>query len=115
MLTKEQLLKNLAIFKHTKGRSLLDYAKEYLLEDPLLFKHDPILFFKNGKVYGSCKCYYSQSGKVCKHIIAKVIALHKELLEDEPEWQEFIKRYKEALKKAVDEIPAEIPEEFGYF
>lgn len=117
MLNKEQLLKFLAVFKHTgKGRrSLLDYAKEYLLEDPLLFRYNPTLVFKNGKVYGFCKCHYNQNSKICKHIVAKVIDLHRELLEDEPEWQEFIKRYKEALKKAVDAIPAEVPEDFANF
>jgi len=118
MLTKKQLLKTLAIFKHTgkKGHSLLDYAKEYLLEDPLLLEHDPLLVVKNGRIYGSCKCSYNKtSGKICEHIIAKIIYLHRELLEDEPDWQEFIEKYKEVLKKAVDKIEARVPEDFANF
>lgn len=118
MLTKSELLKILALFRHTgrEGSSLLERAKEHLLEDPLVFKYEPYLIFANGKVYGSCKCpYHQKTKKICKHMVAKLIYLHRELLETEPDWQEFMEKYKKALKQELSKISGEVPEEFGYF
>ncbi|MEM1673233.1 MAG: hypothetical protein QXT86_14380 [Archaeoglobaceae archaeon] len=119
MLNREELLKVLAVFKYAKGgqESLLDRAKKHLLEDPLVFKYEPTLSFINGRVYGSCKCpYHQNTSKICKHMVAKLIYLHKEMLEEEPEWRDFMQEYKKALQRELDsKITGEIPQEFAYF
>jgi len=118
MLNREELLRYLAVFRHTgqEGNSLLERAKKHLLEDPLVFKYEPTLSFINGRVYGSCKCpYHQNTSKICKHMIAKLIYLHKEMLEEEPEWVEFMKEYKKALQRELDKISGEVPQDFAYF
>lgn len=121
MLSKPELMKVLTVFKHTgrEGNSLLDRAKEHLLKDPLVFKYEPTLSFINGRVYGSCKCpYYQSAQKICKHMVAKLIYLHKELLENDPDfsdWHDFMQEYKKALQKETEKISGEVPKDFAYF
>lgn len=118
MLNRTELLKVLAVFKHTgqEGYSLLDRAKEHLLKDPLVFKYEPTLSFINGRVYGSCKCpYHQQLHRTCKHMVAKLIYLHKELLENEPEWQDFMQEYKKAIQRELNQLFGEVHKDFANF
>ncbi len=117
------LFKLLAESKDKKGKSLLQRARDYLLEHPKADKYATSIDYtvENGKLFvdWDCTCKdadrHSHDGLACKHVVALLILEHRDILERNPNWADWFKQYDQALKKAVENEIKTFLENFGNF
>lgn len=117
------LTKLLAESKDKKGRSLLERARAYLLEHPKADKYTTTITYtlEDGKLFieWDCTCKdadrHHNDGLACKHAVALLILDHRDILETNKGWADWLKQYDEAFKKAVEKEVKEVLEDFGNF
>ncbi|MEM2947131.1 MAG: SWIM zinc finger family protein [Candidatus Bathyarchaeia archaeon] len=117
------LTKSLQTQKDKKGRSLLQRAREYLMEHPKADKYTTTITYtlEDGKLFvdWDCSCKdadrHHNDGLACKHAVALLILEHRDILETHKGWADWFKQYDEVLKKAVEKEFKEVLEDFGNF
>lgn len=121
----EGLFKTFAQVKDKKGRSLLQRAREYLLEHPKADKYATAITYtlEDGKLFvdWDCTCKDAdkhREGTACKHTVALLLLDHRDILETSSNWREWFKEYDQALRKAEETEEERIRkaiEDFGNF
>lgn len=122
MLREEQLKRVLewAGSSYDKeGRSLLERARLYMLEHPDLDKYrteveisDEVNEKGENIIEHTCSCPHARKGNVCKHVVAKILLMHREYLESKSgKWREFFREY----DRRVEEVMEEVLKDFGNF
>lgn len=99
--------------KDKKGRTLLERAREYLLEHPYADKYQTeiaILPETDGRGFNviewHCTCGHAKKKDtpICKHAIAKIILMERETLEASPKWKTFFEEYDRKISKLLEDF-----------